>query len=398
VTALEADADPAGSRTPPSPSTLATIATAIGETTAKPAAANVDRDARFPSEAIDALRRERMLSVLVPRELGGAGASITETAAAVEALGRQCASTSMIYAMHQIQVHCLVRHGATPALDAYLRELADKELLLASATTEIGIGGDIRSSSCALERHDGRFHLAKQAPVISYGAHADGILATARASADSVASDQVLVLCRKEHTSLTELSGWDTLGFRGTCSLGFGLIAAGPSDEVLAEPFADIATRTMLPTSHIVWSSVWLGIATEAVSIARSFIRNEARKSPGQPPIAATRLAELVASLQEFRALVHGAARHFAEIGDDDLELTSLGFAIDMNGLKLSSSAFVVDIVTRAMSVVGISAYREDSQYSMSRLLRDAHGAPLMVNNDRIAGHNAQMLLVHKGK
>ena len=124
MTALEANADPSGSKTPPSPSDLATIATAIGETAAKPAAASVDRDARFPSEAIDALRRERMLSVLVPRELGGAGASIAETAAAVEALGRHCASTSMVYAMHQIQVHCLVRHGATPALDAYLRELA----------------------------------------------------------------------------------------------------------------------------------------------------------------------------------------------------------------------------------------------------------------------------------
>ena len=195
--------------------------------------------------------------------------------------------------------------------------------------------------------------------MISYGAHADGILATARASADSPPNDQILVLCRKESTSLAELSGWDTLGFRGTCSLGFGLVADGPSDEVLAHPFADIATRTMLPTSHIVWGSVWLGIATEAVSIARSFIRNEARKSPGRAPIAATRLAELVASLQEFRALVHGAARHYADVADDDLELTSLGFAIDMNGLKLSSSAFVVDIVTRAMSVVGISAYRE---------------------------------------
>jgi acyl-CoA dehydrogenase len=32
----------------------------------------------------------------------------------------------------------------------------------------------------------------------------------------------------------------------------------------------------------------------------------------------------------------------------------------------------------------------------MGRLLRDAHGAALMVNNDRIIGNNAQMLLVSK--
>jgi acyl-CoA dehydrogenase len=32
----------------------------------------------------------------------------------------------------------------------------------------------------------------------------------------------------------------------------------------------------------------------------------------------------------------------------------------------------------------------------MGRLLRDAHGAALMVNNDRILGDNAQLLLIYK--
>ncbi|MEY2422438.1 MAG: acyl-CoA dehydrogenase [Acidimicrobiaceae bacterium] len=380
------------------PKEIEAVAARIGATVAAPAAAEVDRDARFPVEAIDALRGERMLSVLVPTSLGGGGASIVEVTGAVEALGQHCASTAMVYAMHQIQVHCLVRHGHTPALDGFLRELAGRELLLASATTEVGIGGDVRSSGCALERHDERFHLEKQAPVISYGASADGILATARAAALSPANDQVLVLCREPNTSLEATSGWDTLGFRGTCSLGFRLSADGPVDEVLTDPFADIAAQTMLPTSHIVWSSVWLGIATAAVATARRFIRNEARKSPGRTPAAAVRLAELVATLQEFNQLVHGTARHYRDHEDDLAELSSMRFTISMNSLKLSSSAYVVDIVTRAMSVIGISAYREDSPYSLGRLLRDAHGAPLMINNDRIAGHNAQMLLVHKGQ
>ena len=107
---------------------------------------------------------------------------------------------------------------------------------------------------------------------------------------------------------------------------------------------------------------------------------------------------ELVASLQEFSELVHGTARRYHEIENNESALNTMGFAISMNSLKLSSSSYVVDIVSRAMSVIGISAYREDSPYSMGRLLRDAHGAPLMINNDRIAGHNAQMLLVHKGE
>jgi len=67
-----------------------------------------------------------------------------------------------------------------------------------------------------------------------------------------------------------------------------------------------------------------------------------------------------------------------------------------MNNLKLSSSALVVDIVGRALHVCGIAGYREDSPYSLSRELRDAYGAALMVNNDRIYARTAQMLLIAK--
>src|SRR5512142_2405176 len=86
----------------PLPSALALIAARIGAEVAGPNACDVDRQARFPREAIDALRAERMLSVLVPIEFGGAGAEFPDVAAAVEVLGRYCASTAMIYAMHQI--------------------------------------------------------------------------------------------------------------------------------------------------------------------------------------------------------------------------------------------------------------------------------------------------------
>jgi acyl-CoA dehydrogenase len=72
---------------------------------------DVDRDARFPAEALEALREQRLLSALIPVDLGGDGASIAEIGACVEVLGQHCASTAMIYAMHQIQVACPVLHG-----------------------------------------------------------------------------------------------------------------------------------------------------------------------------------------------------------------------------------------------------------------------------------------------
>ncbi len=368
----------------------------IGAEVAAIHAADVDRNARFPHEAIDALRDARLLSCYVPSGAGGAAASLVEVASAVEELGRHCASTAMIFAMHQIQIASLVRHGRSSTLQDLITESAASQLLFASATTETGIGGDVRSSSCAVETTGDSFTLTKNAPVISYGAHADVILATARRTPASPANEQVLVACRRPGLRLDPTSQWDTLGFRGTCSPGFVLEATGSVGSILDDAYSEISAHTMLPVSHILWSSAWLGLASSAVVTARRFVRTQARNKPGVTPPAATRLAELVVVQQQMAELVHGAVRRFDDAADDIETLSSLGFAIAMNSLKVATSTLVVDIVGRAMLICGIAGYREDSDYSLGRQLRDAYGAALMVNNDRIIGNSAQLLLVHK--
>jgi len=221
--------------------TLLDRAKRVAIETVAPSADEVDRDARFPKESIEALRAEGLLSALVPTHLGGGGATLGEVAQIVGVLGRQCATTAMVYAMHQIQVACLVRHGGNLFFTDFLREeVVGKQALLASATTEAGIGGDVRSSYCAVESADGTFRLTKQAPVISYGQYADAVLTTARRAVDSPPSDQVLVLCRRPNLSLEPVGEWDTLGFRGTCSLGFTLRAEDIDDCIIPAAYSDI--------------------------------------------------------------------------------------------------------------------------------------------------------------
>jgi acyl-CoA dehydrogenase len=370
----------------------------IADEVAAPAADEVDLQGRFPVETISALRSEGLLSALVPRSLGGMGASYSEVSRGLVALGKECASSAMVTAMHHIQVASLVRHGRNDLLRNYLVELVDRQYLLASATTEVGTGGDVGSSVCAVDVAGGTFHLEKQAPVISYGLFADGVLATARRSADSPENDQVLALCRPPELQLEQVGEWNALGFRGTCSPGFVLRASGDAHAILDDSYADISSQTMLPVAHLLWSSLWLGIATSATDRARRFVQAEARKRPGMTPAAALRLADTTALLQQFTDLVRGAVTRFEEAQDDPERLSSLGFAISMNSLKVSASTLVVDVVRQGMVICGLAAYRMDTPYSLGRHLRDAMGASLMVNNDRIMGNNAQMLLVHRGE
>jgi len=364
------------------------------------AAAEVDAKARFPREAFDELRRLKLLGAFVPRELGGEGCSFSELCAASQALAQSCSSAGMVFAMHQIQVASLVRHcGGSAWLRGFLRELAEKQLLIASVTSEVGVGGDLRSSLCAVEADGARFQLEKAATTVSYGAEADALLLTARRAPDAASNDQVMVLLPKKDVSLEKTSDWDTLGMRGTCSPGFRVRASGSLEQILPTPFADICPQTQVPFSHVLWSSCWLGIATDAVSRARAFVRAEARRRAGTTPPASLRLAEVAGTLQTMRNNVLGVARECEELmksPDGADALSSMGFVLKMNNLKITSSRQVAQIVSEALGICGIAGYKNDGKFSLGRQLRDAHSAALMINNDRIYATNAQLLLIHK--
>lgn len=358
----------------------------------------VDRDARFPTESVDALRDAGLLGVGIPREFGGGGATLTDIARISRALGAECASTAMIFVMHQSQVLSIVRHGKSDAMADLQRRIVTDRILVASATTEINIGGDVRSSSCAVEYDGEQITLSKNAPVISYGEYAQIVLATARRSVDSPPSDQVLVVCEKPDVTLVKTGTWDTLGFRGTCSPGFMLDARTTTSNILGDNYGDISAQTMLPVAHVLWGSAWLGIADAAVTKARKSVQKAARKTPGTPPPSALRLAELMVVHEQLVDTVFGAAAKFEAVADSPAELGAIGFALKINNVKVTASTLVIDIVGRALQICGISGYRQGGEMSIGRHLRDAHGSAIMVSNERILGHNAQLSLVYKGK
>ncbi|HET6333128.1 MAG TPA: acyl-CoA dehydrogenase family protein [Polyangiales bacterium] len=366
-----------------------------------PKAGEVDREARFPSESIAALREARLLGAAVPVELGGFGVGLTELAEMCRTLGASCASTGMVFAMHQIQLACLLRHGqGSSYIRDYLREVASRQLLIASVTSEVGIGGDMRSSIASVEPNDkAGFTLSKQASTISYGEHADDLLVTVRRAPDAPRNDQVLALLRRGEFELQKQGVWDTLGMRGTCSPAFQLHGRGTLGQIVPN-FALAASATMVPYSHALWSSVWLGIASDAVSRAHSMVRAQARKTPGTVPPTASRLAEVTASLDGLRLIIQAFIAEFEALitqPNGGIEtLTSMGFALRVNQLKVNTSETAVDIVTRVLPLCGIAGYRNDTPQSVGRHLRDVYSSILMIANDRILATNAQLLLVHK--
>ena len=219
----------------------------------------VDHEGRFPHETVAAMKEARLFGAQVPVEFGGESASISDIAEACCILGQECASSAMIFAMHHIKLSSLVSHGAGDVWhEAFMRRVAAEQLLLGSATTEAGIGGNLRNSICAIEVEGDTCRLTKDATVISYGEYADAILITSRAHKDAAPSDQVMTVFLKGQYTLDKTHVWDTLGMRGTCSDGFLFKAQAPKVQILPKPFAEIAAESMLADlpSSVEWRLV----------------------------------------------------------------------------------------------------------------------------------------------
>jgi acyl-CoA dehydrogenase len=373
---------------------LTARAAAVATIAARHAAA-VDSAARFPTETFQAVKAQRLLGIQVPKALGGEGVGISDVADVCYQLGQACASSGMIFAMHHIKVGCIMRHmGTNATLQGMLRRLCTEQLLLASSTTEGQGGGNIRSSEAPIEHQPGgRITLERRASVISYGAYADGVVTTARRAADATASDQVLVALFKSDYTLTRLQGWDALGMRGTCSEGYTLKASASAEQILPEPYENIHTRTMVPFAHLLWGSVWTGIAAGATARAQAFIRNAMRHG-GQLPPGAPQFTRALATLRTLRGMLATSLRKYEHSMNDPQALAGLDFQTMITLTKVEASELAAQTVMCAMRATGLSGYRNDSDYSIGRYLRDVLSSPIMINNDRILANLATPVLM----
>ncbi len=363
-------------------------------------AEEVDRLGRFPVEALAAFKTEKLLSAPISKALGGMGLSMRGQCELVAAIAQQCGSSAMVLAMHYSQVACLTRNtsGSTFFLD-YQRELCDKQWLLGSVTSEVGTFGDTRSSICAIEVSGDQFKLQKEATTGSYCAQADAVFITTRRTPEAQASDQVLVMVKADQMRLKQTSNWDTMGMRGTCSPGFSIDSAGPVAQIFPEPYSEIASRSMVPYSHTLWSALWWGLAYSAYDKAATMIRSQARKQPGVVPSTATRLAELRVKIQTARHHWQGVANDFDDLvasGHDAQALQALGWGLTFNSLKTAASQAAPEIIQDALRMLGIPGFNNTGPLSISRALRDSLSGALMVSNERIAAKSASMLLVYK--
>jgi alkylation response protein AidB-like acyl-CoA dehydrogenase len=132
----------------------------LAQGTVLPLAAEVDRQHRFPEEAIKAASEAGLLGILIPREYGGAGLDALAFAVCIEELAQACASTSVIVDVHtSVGSEPILLFGTPEQKRKWLPRLASGELLGAFALTEPAAGSDAASLQTSARRGDNGYVL-----------------------------------------------------------------------------------------------------------------------------------------------------------------------------------------------------------------------------------------------
>jgi len=358
---------------------------------------DVDIESRFPTETVSALKDANFLSVGIKQEIGGAGLIISEQAAFCKYLAQFCASSAMILGMHYIKCNSLNEWASgQPFFSDYLSEVHKQQRLIASMTSEEGIGGDLRQSNAAIALSDNEFSITKKSPCLSYVMQADDILLTCRVSEEAAHSDQRLVLLKSNQMNKEITRTWDAMGMRGTCSHACVVSGSGRQEQIVNEPFSTIATQSMIPDAHIIWSNIWLGIAIDAFAKAKKVVRKNALKTEGGVSGSARILNDMHNKILALEGQINTLTLHYqnCKIRNDQKALRKIEFALAVNALKLNASEITKDICIQALEVCGISGYKNDDELSVSKNIRDVLSASVMVSNERLIEVNAARLLV----
>lgn len=374
----------------------ADYADAVGLTcsVAREHARQADLSARFPGQALDAMRQSGLLGLMVPAEFGGGNGTLTDLADTTIELGRADMSVAMIFAMHCQQVIALAQYGSERLRAHVLPAVADGKMYLASVTTEARSGGHLLTSQAPAEQVAQGLRIDRDAPVVTGGAHADGFLITMQAPGATSPTQVDLIYAARDQLQLDVRGDWDSLGMRATESVPMRLTGLVPDWQVIGDhgDFRTIAARIFAPVAHIGWAAAWLGAAAGAHSRVVRHLR-AGQSSPGSE-LALAHLAGARAGLDVINALL----RHTVQVVTAGPDTSAPPVQLLVNTLKTEAADRCLAVVNELMELTGLRhGYLTSSPLYLERTFRDLRSASLNYGNDRLRLANGSLALLDSG-
>lgn len=241
-----------------------------------PHAADVDRDHRFPHEAIKGAAESGLLGLLVPTEYGGAGLDPLSFAICIEELAQACASTAVIVDVHtSVGTEPILLFGSEEQKRRWLPRLASGELLGAFALTEPASGSDAASLQATARRSGDGYVLNGTKVFITNVGHAGVYVVFARSGPGEKAAGVTAFLVPADSPGLRVGQVFHKMGLHGspTGELVLEDVTVHAGNRLGGEGQGFTVAMRALDSGRIGISGQALGIAQASVDEARSVMQ-----------------------------------------------------------------------------------------------------------------------------
>jgi acyl-CoA dehydrogenase len=278
----------------------------LAQGVARPHAAEVDLEHRFPEEAIEAAAAAGLLGVLIPREYGGAGLDAIAFAVCIEELAQACASTSVIVDVHtSVGSEPILLFGTKEQKRRWLPPLASGELLGAFALTEPASGSDAASLKTSARRDGDGYVLNGTKVFITNIGRAGLYLVFARTGSDDGAAGVSAFLVPADSPGVRIGQLFKKMGLHGspTGELVLEDVAVPAANRLAPEGKGFTVAMRALDSGRIGISGQALGIAQAVVDESRSVLAQRERAQGDD-----FMLADMATRLESARLLAYHAA------------------------------------------------------------------------------------------
>jgi alkylation response protein AidB-like acyl-CoA dehydrogenase len=345
----------------------------LAQGVALPLAAEVDRDHRFPEEAITAAAQAGLMGVLIPREYGGAGLDALAFALCIDELAQACASTSVIVDVHtSVGSEPILLFGNEEQKRRWLPRLASGELLGAFALTEPASGSDAASLKTSARRNGDGYVLNGTKVFITNIGRAGLYIVFARTGPGEKAAGVSAFLVPADTPGVRVGQVFKKMGLNGspTGELVLEDVPVPSANRLAAEGQGFNVAMRALDSGRIGISGQALGIAQAAVDESTALLRGRPSERGQGDDFT---LADMAVRLESARLLAYKAAW-----------LCSRGrpFTRDASMAKLHSTDTAMQVALDALQLAGEEGAISGSPFE--RHVRDAKALQIYEGSNQV--------------
>lgn len=339
----------------------------FAESEIKPGAAGRDLNAEFPTDIVKQLGELGFMGIVIPEEMGGAGAGNLAYVMAVEEISRADAGVGVIMSVNNSLV-CdpIHKFGSDSIKNRYLQKLASGEWLGSYALTEPGAGTDAGAQKTTAIKDGNEYVLNGTKAFITSGDSCDVTIIYAKTDPDAPSGKGISAfVVEKGIPGFNVGKHEDKLGIR--CSDCVSLIFEDcriPAENLVGEEGKgfNIALATLdIGRLGIGAQAIGIGQACLDESIAYSKEREQFGKPISYFQAIQWKLADMAMEVDASRLLIWRAAWMRDEGMRHTLQ-SSMG--------KLFASETAMRAALQAVQIHG--GYGYIKEYPVERLMRDA--------------------------